>query len=41
MTVFKFNLGGQLQTWTTELLYEFLRPTHEEGAFLWGRMRGE
>lgn len=34
MTVFRFNVGGQLQTWTMELLYELLRPTHEKGA-LW------
>lgn len=38
MTVFKFNLGVQLQTWTVEQLYEFLSRNHEKGAFLWWGM---
>lgn len=35
MTVFKFNLGVQLQTRTVEQLCEFLSCNHEKGAFLW------
>lgn len=33
MTVLKLNWERPLQTWTTKLLYEFLRQTYEKVAF--------